>query len=98
MTLELHRLIATLRRGNPRWLAFTIDQIRAAYALPPGENRATPVGLVVPLRPGKGRRNKSKLILLLLSFFGKIRMSARAQCPIYVLFRGEGEGGVTRSS
>ncbi|KAH0880005.1 hypothetical protein HID58_067399 [Brassica napus] len=46
MTPELLGLIATLRRGSPRWLAFTIDRIRAAYALPPGENRATPVGPV----------------------------------------------------
>ncbi|KAF2582973.1 hypothetical protein F2Q68_00003667 [Brassica cretica] len=35
-----------------------IDRIRAAYALPLGENRATPIGLAAPGRPGKGRRNK----------------------------------------
>ncbi|KAF3539402.1 hypothetical protein F2Q69_00020375 [Brassica cretica] len=35
-----------------------IDRIRAAYTLPPGEKRATPVGSVVPIRPGKGRRDK----------------------------------------
>ncbi|KAF2564984.1 hypothetical protein F2Q70_00017234 [Brassica cretica] len=58
MSPELRGLIATLRRGNPRWLAFTVDRIRAAYALPPGENRATPIGLANPVRPGKGRRNK----------------------------------------
>ncbi|KAF2584561.1 hypothetical protein F2Q70_00036475 [Brassica cretica] len=33
-------------------------RIRAAYGLPPGENRATPIGLAAPVRPGKGRRNK----------------------------------------
>ncbi|KAH0901675.1 LOW QUALITY PROTEIN: hypothetical protein HID58_041178 [Brassica napus] len=44
MTLELRGLIATLRR--------------AAYAIPPGENRATPVGPVVPVRPKKGHRVK----------------------------------------
>ncbi|KAG2293038.1 hypothetical protein Bca52824_039707 [Brassica carinata] len=33
------------------------DEI-AAYTLPPGENRATPIGLAAPVRPGKGRRNK----------------------------------------
>ncbi|KAH0859039.1 hypothetical protein HID58_087300 [Brassica napus] len=58
MTPELRGLIATLRRGSPRWLAFTVDRIRAAYTLPPGENRATPVGSVVPVRPGKGHRDK----------------------------------------
>ncbi|KAF3536881.1 hypothetical protein F2Q69_00022536 [Brassica cretica] len=57
MTPELRGLIATLRRGSPRWLAFTVDQIRAAYALPPGGNRATLIGLVAPVRLGKGHRN-----------------------------------------
>ncbi|KAF3539404.1 hypothetical protein F2Q69_00020373 [Brassica cretica] len=42
----------------PREWSSEIDRIRAAYALPPGENRATPVGSVVPVRPGKGRRDK----------------------------------------
>ena len=32
-----------------------------AYALPPGENRATPIGLAAPVRPGKGHQNKSTL-------------------------------------
>ena len=68
MTPELRGLIATLQRGNPRWLAFTVDRIRAAYALPPGENRATPIGLANPVRPGKGRRNKSNLIFISLLF------------------------------
>ncbi|KAF3513952.1 hypothetical protein F2Q69_00001596 [Brassica cretica] len=49
MTPELRGLIATLRQGSPRWLLFTVDLIRAAYALPPGENRATPVGPAVPV-------------------------------------------------
>ena len=63
MTPELRGLIAILRGGNPRWLAFIVERIRAAYTLPPGENRATPIGLADPVRPGKGRRNKSKLDL-----------------------------------
>ncbi|KAG2282476.1 hypothetical protein Bca52824_053696 [Brassica carinata] len=58
MTPELRGLSDTLRRGNPRWLAFTVDRIRAAYALLPGENRVTPIGLAAPVRPGKGCRNK----------------------------------------
>ncbi|XP_013623915.1 uncharacterized protein LOC106383880 [Brassica napus] len=58
MTPELRGLISTLRRGSPRWLSFTVDQIRAAYALPPGENCATPVGPAVPVRPEKGRRSE----------------------------------------
>ena len=57
MTLELHGLMATLQRGSPRWLAF----ILTAYALPSGVNRATHVALVAPVRPKKGRGNKSKL-------------------------------------
>ncbi|KAH0883799.1 LOW QUALITY PROTEIN: hypothetical protein HID58_059895, partial [Brassica napus] len=64
MTPELRGLIATLR-GNPRWLAFTAERIQAAYALPPGENRATPVGPVAP----KGHRAKSKLIFSHLKNF-----------------------------
>ncbi|KAF2534827.1 hypothetical protein F2Q70_00029768 [Brassica cretica] len=35
-----------------------IERIRAAYTLPPGENRATPIGLADPVRPGKDHRNK----------------------------------------
>ncbi|KAG2266897.1 hypothetical protein Bca4012_075625 [Brassica carinata] len=67
MTLELCGLMATLRRGSPRWLAFTHDRIRTAYALPPGVNRATNVALVAPVQPKKGRgnkRNKEKEVLL----------------------------------
>ncbi|KAH0904805.1 hypothetical protein HID58_044308 [Brassica napus] len=52
--------MATLRRGSPRWLAFTHDRIRTAYALSPGVNRATHVTLVAPVRPKKGRCNKRK--------------------------------------
>ncbi|KAG2283620.1 hypothetical protein Bca52824_054840 [Brassica carinata] len=59
MTPELRGLMATLRRGSPRWLAFTHDRIRTAYALPSGVNRATHVALVAPVRPKKGRGNKS---------------------------------------
>ncbi|XP_013639452.1 PREDICTED: uncharacterized protein LOC106344675 [Brassica oleracea var. oleracea] len=58
MSPELRGLIATLRRGSPRWLTFTVDRIRTAYALPPGENRVIPIGLAAPIRPGKGRCNK----------------------------------------
>ena len=47
-------------------------RIRAAYGLPPGENQATPIGLAAPVRPGKGRRNKRKLIFFLF-FFENIR-------------------------
>ena len=61
MTPELRGLMATLRRGSPRWLAFTHDRIRTAYALPLGVNRATHVALVAPVQPKKGRGNKSKL-------------------------------------
>ncbi|XP_048599731.1 uncharacterized protein LOC125579878 [Brassica napus] len=57
MTPELRGLIVTLRRGNPQWLAFTIERIRAAYALPPGQNCATPIGPAAPVRPGRGRRD-----------------------------------------
>ncbi|XP_013630145.1 PREDICTED: uncharacterized protein LOC106335987 [Brassica oleracea var. oleracea] len=60
MTPELRGLMATLRRGSPRWLAFTHDRIRTAYALPLGVNRATHVALVAPVRPKKGRGNKRK--------------------------------------
>ncbi|KAH0899586.1 hypothetical protein HID58_049154 [Brassica napus] len=60
MTPELRGLMATLRRGSPRWLAFTHDRIRTAYALPSGVNRATHVALVAPVRPKKGRGNKRK--------------------------------------
>ncbi|WZZ29442.1 hypothetical protein YC2023_012843 [Brassica napus] len=60
MTPELRGLMATLRRGSPRWLAFTHDRIRTAYALSPGVNRATHVTLVAPVRPKKGRCNKRK--------------------------------------
>ncbi|KAF3501468.1 hypothetical protein F2Q69_00040355 [Brassica cretica] len=58
MTPELRGLITTLLRGNPRWLAITVDRTQAANALPLGENHATPIGLAAPIRPGKGRRNK----------------------------------------
>ncbi|XP_048620156.1 uncharacterized protein LOC125590583 [Brassica napus] len=60
MTPELCGLMATLRRGSPRWLAFTHDRIRTDYALPPGVNRAAHVALVAPVRPKKGRGNKRK--------------------------------------
>ncbi|WZY77880.1 hypothetical protein YC2023_024264 [Brassica napus] len=53
MTPDLRGLIATLQRGNPQWLAFTVDRIRAACALPPGENRATLFGLQIPFDQGR---------------------------------------------
>ena len=100
MTPELSGLIATLRRGSLRWLAFTVDRIRTVYALPPGENRATPIGMAAPVRPGKGRRNKSKLIFLLFHFSKRSEIDCLRvpQFPKSVSFRGEGEGGVTGSS
>ena len=100
MTPELHGLIATLRRGNPRWLAFTVDQIGAAYALAPGENRATPTGLAAPVRLEKGRRNKSKLIFLFSSFSKRSELDCLSvpQFSKSVSFRSEGEGGITQSS
>ncbi|KAF3601127.1 hypothetical protein F2Q69_00036411 [Brassica cretica] len=60
MTPELRGLMDTLRRGSPRWLAFTHDRNRTAYALPLGVNCATHVALVAPVRPKKGRGNKRK--------------------------------------
>lgn len=76
MTPELRGLIATLHRGNPRWLEFTVERIRATYSLPPGKNRATPIGLAAPVRPGRGRRNKSKLVLSIKPRLDYLRISA----------------------
>ncbi|KAF3504539.1 hypothetical protein F2Q69_00044776 [Brassica cretica] len=60
MSLELRGLMETLRRGSTRWLSFTPDRIQAAYTLPPGANHATPVALVAPVRPKRGRGTKRK--------------------------------------
>ncbi|KAF3599467.1 hypothetical protein F2Q69_00035505 [Brassica cretica] len=60
----------------------------AVYALPPGENRAAPVGPAVAVRLGKGLRNKSKLIFLLLSFLERFEGLCVAQFLKYVSFRG----------
>ncbi|KAF3590881.1 hypothetical protein DY000_02024750 [Brassica cretica] len=60
MSPELRGLMETLRRGSTRWLSFTPDRIRAACALPPSANRATPVALVAPVRPKRGRGTKRK--------------------------------------
>ncbi|XP_013613868.1 PREDICTED: uncharacterized protein LOC106320047 [Brassica oleracea var. oleracea] len=60
MSLELRGLMETLRRGSTCWLSFTPDRIQAAYALPPGANRATPVTLVAPVRPKRGQGTKRK--------------------------------------
>ncbi|KAL0863315.1 hypothetical protein Bca101_042433 [Brassica carinata] len=58
MTLELPGMIEVLRRGSPRWLAFTPERIRAAYALPPGQNRTPSVELAVQVCPRVIRRHK----------------------------------------
>ncbi|KAF2607086.1 hypothetical protein F2Q68_00044301 [Brassica cretica] len=50
----------TLRRDSTRWLSFTPDRIRAACALPPSANRATPVALVAPVQPKRGQGTKRK--------------------------------------
>ncbi|KAH0897496.1 hypothetical protein HID58_047064 [Brassica napus] len=84
MTPELWGLIATLRRGSPRWLAFTVDRNRAAYALPPGENHATPIGSV-----GGGRRRCYPTVLTSLPRSGRgpiLRSRLRTQSP-YLLVR-----------
>ncbi|KAH0898789.1 hypothetical protein HID58_048357 [Brassica napus] len=46
--------MATLRRGNLRWLVFTVERIRAAYALPRGQGkqRFSSIAQMRPLRPG----------------------------------------------
>ncbi|KAJ4872862.1 Uncharacterized protein Rs2_45469 [Raphanus sativus] len=44
-TPELRGLISALRRGKCSWDSFTLERVRAAYALPPGVNRAVPVAL-----------------------------------------------------
>ncbi|KAL0721690.1 hypothetical protein Bca4012_036289 [Brassica carinata] len=59
MTLELPGMIEVLRRGSPRWLAFTPERIRAAYALPPGQNRTPSVELAVQVCPRVIRRHKT---------------------------------------
>ena len=65
-----------------------------------GENRANPIGLAAPVRPGKGRCNKSKLIFLFSPFSKRSELDCLRvpQFSKSVLFRSEGEGGVTRSS
>ncbi|KAF3595194.1 hypothetical protein DY000_02027215 [Brassica cretica] len=60
MSPELRGLMETLRRGSTRWLSFTPERIRAAYAFPPGVNRATHVALVAHVRPKRGRGTKRK--------------------------------------
>ncbi|KAG2252563.1 hypothetical protein Bca52824_082699 [Brassica carinata] len=60
MSPELRGLMETLRRGSTRWLSYTPDRIQAAYALPPGANRATPIALMAPVRPKRGRGTKRK--------------------------------------
>lgn len=42
---------------------FTPQRIRAAYALPPRQNRVAPIELEAPVRPERGRKGKSKSIL-----------------------------------
>ncbi|KAF3608670.1 hypothetical protein DY000_02048801 [Brassica cretica] len=77
MTPELRGLIATLHRGNPRWLEFTVERIRATYSLPPGKNRATPIGLAAPIRPGRGRRNKRSRKFCLTALMRPLRSGRR---------------------
>ncbi|KAH0898110.1 hypothetical protein HID58_047678 [Brassica napus] len=43
-----------------RWLSFTPDRIQAACTLPSGANRATPIALVAPVQPKRGRGTKRK--------------------------------------
>ena len=69
MSPELRGLMETLRRGSTRWLSFTHELIRAAYALPPGVNRATHVALVAHVRPKRGRGTKSKWLLYCSAFW-----------------------------
>ncbi|KAJ4881637.1 Uncharacterized protein Rs2_38692 [Raphanus sativus] len=52
-TPELRGLISALRRGKCSWDSFTLERVRAAYALPPGVNRAIPVALVEPIQVKK---------------------------------------------
>ena len=59
-----------LRRGRPRWLAINVERIRAAYALPPGQNRAAPVGLAAPVHPEKIRQIKSEFIVIIFVAIG----------------------------
>ncbi|KAJ4902165.1 Uncharacterized protein Rs2_16116 [Raphanus sativus] len=58
MTPELRGLIAAFRPGECDWSSFTPERIRAAYALPPGLNRAAPILLAEPVRPRKDRKGK----------------------------------------
>ncbi|KAF3504544.1 hypothetical protein F2Q69_00044778 [Brassica cretica] len=62
MSRELRGLMETLRRGSTRWLSFTPDRIQAGYALPPGANCATPVALVAPVRPKRGKKDEEVLL------------------------------------
>ncbi|KAF3571096.1 hypothetical protein F2Q69_00059577 [Brassica cretica] len=70
MNPELHGLISTQRRGNPQWLAFTVDRIRAAYALPPGKIELTLLVWLLLFDQGRvgvtkerGRRRRYPIIL-----------------------------------
>ncbi|KAH0862628.1 hypothetical protein HID58_079839, partial [Brassica napus] len=70
ITPELHGLISTQRRGNPQWLAFTVDRIRAAYALPPGKIELTLLVWLLLFDQGRvvvtkerGRRRRYPIIL-----------------------------------
>ncbi|XP_056853505.1 uncharacterized protein LOC130502725 [Raphanus sativus] len=58
MTPELRGLILALRRGQCNWGSFTPERVRAAYALPPGVNRAVPVALAEPIRPRRDQKEK----------------------------------------
>ncbi|KAL0886155.1 hypothetical protein Bca101_010138 [Brassica carinata] len=60
-TPEVKGMIEVLRQNNPQWSHFDLAWVMAAYALPPGQNRAPPLELVIPNRPSrirKSQRNK----------------------------------------
>ncbi|XP_018459168.1 meiosis-specific protein ASY2-like [Raphanus sativus] len=57
-TPELRGLISALRRGKCSWDSFTLERVRAAYALPPGVNHVVLVALAEPIRPRKDQKDK----------------------------------------
>ncbi|KAF2560352.1 hypothetical protein F2Q70_00016819 [Brassica cretica] len=76
MSLELRGLIDTLRRGSTPRLSFTPEQIRAALALPPGANRASPCCLEDSCLTRERSGHKKKVAIILLCFlmlFGAFR-------------------------
>ncbi|KAL0695932.1 hypothetical protein Bca4012_063112 [Brassica carinata] len=60
-TPEVKGMIEVLRRNDPQCSHFDLARVTAAYALPPGQNRAPPLELVIPIRQSrirKSQRNK----------------------------------------